>query len=332
MKLHRNIKIFINYLLGPLLFLWLSWSIYNQILEQPGLKQTWQHIRESLNSRLLWNLVAVVFLMFVNWSLEAYKWKLSVKRVQVISFFLAFKAILSGVSFSVSTPNRIGEYLGRLLYMNEGNRLKTISITIVGSISQLIITLLMGLGGLIVLREQIVAHGLISGLWLKAVIYGVAAVFLVLTLFYFRLSWFIRLTDRLPGSNRFGYLVKALEDFDATLLLQLLSLSALRFMVFIIQYYLLFGLFNVDVTMAQAFWTVSVSFLVLAVIPTFAIAELGLRGEVGIRLIGMFSSNNLGIWMSSMTIWLVNLILPAIVGSLLILSIKKIFSNKHERI
>ena len=152
MRISKNIKIFINYFLGPLLFVWLSWSIYTQIQRQPNLEEAWYTIRQSVNSSLAWNLVAVILLMIVNWSFEAIKWKISVKDIQQVSFFKALKAVLSGVSFSVSTPNRVGEYLGRVLYMDDGNRLKTISITIVGSISQLIITLLMGAIGLIVLK------------------------------------------------------------------------------------------------------------------------------------------------------------------------------------
>ena len=188
----------------------------------------------------------------------------------------------------------------------------------------------MGCIGLLVLRDQIEKSQLITSIWMQTIIYGVIFVTLVLTLFYFRLSWLTRWIDRLPNSNKFSYLVKALENFDATILLGLLSLSALRFFVFILQYHLLFVLFDVDVSWWQAFWAVSVSFLVMAVIPTLAIAELGLRGEISIRLIGLFSSNSLGIWMASMTIWLVNLILPAVAGSLLILGLRKIFSNKSD--
>ena len=330
MKLNRNIKRFINYFLGPLLFLWLSWSIYRHIQHQPNLSKAWQRIRESFNGPLIWNLVFVVALMVVNWSIEAFKWKLSIKSVQRVSFLRAFKAILSGVSFSVSTPNRIGEYLGRVLYMEEGNRLRTISITIVGSISQLIVTLFMGCLGLLAMKPVLLNGSFVSEIWMQVIFYGVLTCLLVLTLFYFRLAWLIRWVDRLPGSSRFAYLVRALEDFDATILFRLLSLSALRFIVFIVQYYLLFRLFDVDVSWWQAFWSVSVSFLVMAIIPTFAIAELGLRGEISIKLIGLFSINNLGILMASMTIWLVNLILPAVIGSLLILSIRTIFTNNKS--
>ena len=93
--------------------------------------------------------------MFVNWSLEALKWKISVQSVQPVSFFRSLKAIFSGVSFSVTTPNRTGEYFGRVLYMDEGNRLRVISLTILGSISQLLVTIFFGLLGLLILQPDI---------------------------------------------------------------------------------------------------------------------------------------------------------------------------------
>jgi hypothetical protein len=331
MKLNKNIKIFINYFLGPLLFVWLSWSIYRQIQKQPGLETAWKGIKSSFSTPLVWNLVAVIALMIINWSIEAVKWKISVRPIQQVSFLKAFRAVLSGVSFSVSTPNRVGEYLGRVLYMDEGNRLKTISITIVGSISQLIITLLMGCIGLFILRPEIESGQLISSIWMKVILYGLIAVLSGLILFYFRLPWLIKWVDRLPGSNRFAYLIRALEDFDAGLLFRLLLLSALRFVVFIVQYFLLFHLFAVEISWWNCLWSVSITFFVLAVIPSFAIADIGLRGEVGIKLTGLFAANQLGILFTTITIWFVNLIVPAIIGSLLILGIKKLYTNKEEK-
>ena len=124
---------------------------------------------------MIWNLVAVLVLMLVNWTIETFKWKLAVQKIQQVGFFTAFKAVLSGVSFSVTTPNRVGEYLGRVLYMNEGNRLKAISLTITGSISQLIVTLVMGLAGLIILRSPIETSRMISSFWIDILIWGVVA-------------------------------------------------------------------------------------------------------------------------------------------------------------
>ena len=327
---NKNIRAFINYFLGPLLFIWLSYSIYHQVQQQPGLEKSWLHIRGSFSSDKIWNLVMVVLLMLINWSVETIKWKLAVQKIQKVDFFTAFKAVLSGVSFSVTTPNRVGEYLGRVLYMNEGNRLKAISLTIAGSISQLIVTLMMGLGGLLILRAPVEINQLISSFWLDILVWGVATGVFILTLFYFRLSWLVSWIDRLPGSKKWAWLIETLEKFNATLLLQLLSLSALRFVVFIIQYYLLFQLFDVNVSLWQTWWTVSVSFLILAVIPTIALfTDLGLRGKVSLMLVGIFSGNNLGIGLTAVSIWFINLIIPALAGSLLILSTRRILKNKN---
>jgi uncharacterized membrane protein YbhN (UPF0104 family) len=245
--------------------------------------------------------------------------------VQAVSFFKAFKAILSGVSFSVSTPNQVGEYLGRILYMDEGNRLRTIALTIVSSISQLIITLIMGCIGLFVLMPQIGSLQVISFPWDRMILYGVILVLIVILLFYFRLSLIVKWFHRIAGNQRYIYLVEALESLSAGLLLRLLFLSAVRFLVFILQYYLLFVLFSVDISWAETFFAASVNFLVMAAIPSLAIADIGLRSEVGLRLFGLFSTNSLGILMTSICIWFINLILPAIAGSLLILGIKKIW-------
>jgi len=269
--------------------------------------------------------------MIVNWGIEAFKWQLSVRRIQRINYFTAFKAVLSGTSFSVTTPNRVGEYLGRVLYMNDGNRLKAISLTIAGSMSQLIVTLLMGLIGFFILRRRIEDSHILSGTWMQVIIYGVSFVLIILTIIYLRLSGIISWIDRLPAVRKYAWLLKGLEDFNATLMLQILSLSAIRFLVFLIQYYLLFRLYNVDVSWWEGLWAVSVTFLILAVIPTIALfTDLSLRGQVSLKLIGLFSGNNLGIGFTSVTIWFVNLIIPALAGSLLILGIKRIFKYTND--
>ena len=63
-------------------------------------------------------------------------------------------------------------------------------------------------------------------------------------------------------------------------------------------------------------------FLALAIVPTIALAELGIRGKLSIYLFGLFSTNTLGIILTASTIWLINLIVPALAGSLFMVGIK----------
>ena len=330
MQLNKNIKIFLNYFLGPLLFVWLAFSIYRQILKQPHLEASWLHIRHSLQSINILNLLIVILLMIANWGIEAKKWQLSVASIHKINFLTAFKAVLSGVAFSVTMPNRIGEYFGRILYMPDGHRLKTISVTLVGSISQLYVTIISGVIGLLFLKNRLIENGFINEIVYRFIIAGFSFVLLVLTVIYFKIAVIEKLFESRIKASPYLYLIESLRTFNVQLLLRILLLSFLRYLVFLVQYFLMFSLFNIALPFVFVWSVVSVLFLVLAVIPTIALIEVGLRGEISLRLMGMFTTNSLGISLTSVTIWFINLVLPAIVGSILFLGLK-VFKRKNER-
>jgi len=92
---------------------------------------------------------------------------------------------------------------------------------------------------------------------------------------------------------------------------------------------LVFYLFEVNIPVSTIAIVMSVVFLAMAVIPSITLIEVWLRGEISIKLIGMFSLNTLGIGFTSVTVWFINLILPAITGSLLLLSLR-VFKNENH--
>jgi len=64
-------------------------------------------------------------------------------------------------------------------------------------------------------------------------------------------------------------------------------------------------------------------FVLMAVVPTLTfLTDLGFRWAVGIQVFQVYTLNTAGILAVSLGIWLINLIIPALVGSLLILRIK----------
>jgi len=65
-----------------------------------------------------------------------------------------------------------------------------------------------------------------------------------------------------------------------------------------------------------------VLFLVLAIVPSFAIADLGIRGKFSTGLLSMYSLNTVGILGTTFGIWFVNLFVPALAGSIMILGIR----------
>jgi len=326
---NKNIKIFIKSVFGPLLFLWLLYSIYTQVGQQPHLEESWQHIKASVTSYKIVVLGVVLLLMLANWSIEAVKWKISVAAIYPVSFFRAFRAVLSGVSLSVSMPNRMGESAGRVLYLPEGSRLKAVSVSIAGSISQLLVTLLSGIAGLLVLKPYMLQAGLVTTIWYQFLFYGTVFATLILTVFYFGVTRWGTWLQRWLRQSRYLYLFQSLQVFNASLLLRLLSLSFVRYIIFTLQYVLLFSFFEVHVAAYLVWGATSVLFLAMAVIPTIALAELGLRGQVSLQLMGLFTTNSLGVVVASVTAWAINLIVPALAGSILILTLK-VFKRQHE--
>lgn len=320
---NKNIKIFINYFLGPLLFLWLSYILYQQVRHQPHIETSWLRIKESLQSTQSLYLLFAFVLLFVNWGLEAVKWQLSVRDIHPLRLGQAFKAVLTGVSVSVTLPNRVGEYLGRMMYMPEGKRLKVISVSVVSSISQLLVTLAGGTVGLLLLKEKLIASGLISLVGFQFALAALGLTTLILTALYFNLSFLERWIEGKLKHRSLLYLIEAVGLLDLQRLLQLLLLSTVRYVVFLIQYLLLFRLFEVEVPLSSLVWIMSLVFLALAVIPTLAVVvEFSVRSEVCLQLVGLFTGNKLGIVLTSVTAWLINLIIPALIGSILILGLK----------
>ncbi len=323
---NKNIKIIFKYVLAPLLAGWLFYSLYQQIKSQPHLHESIALIKEAPFGKQAWKFWMVIFLALINWGLEARKWQVLVKPIQQMSFWRAYKSVLSGLALSLNTPNRMGEYGGRILYVKEGSRIRGISLSIAGSISQLIITLILGCAGLLyMLYFQKTPTGSLMGLsvfWIRVLLFISSLITVLLILFFFRLSWLIKIIEKIPASKKFIEYINVLEEFTAKLLLRLLSLSFFRYLVFVIQYILLLQVLQVQIFWVECFWIISILFLVLAIVPSFAIADLGIRGKFSTELFGIYSVNTVGILGTTFGIWFINLFIPAMAGSILILGIK----------
>ena len=274
--------------------------------------------------------------MFLNWGIEARKWQVLVRFIERISLFKAFKAVFSGQSLAVNTPNRIGEYVGRVVYLHEGNRLKGIALTIVGSLSQTIITLLAGVIGMLLMKATVTEsindiltkvgalelYPNLAPIAFEIIFYSVLTGVIIMLVIYYELSWLTKLIEKLPFVKKYSYLIEKLEDLHWKELTRILSLSITRYVVFIVQFILLLQVFEVNIPFWQAAGLISVFFLVLAIVPTISSVELSLRGLAAIELFGFVSANKLGIIATAAGIWFINLIIPALAGSLFILGIK----------
>lgn len=325
----KSIKILLNRVVGPFVFIWLTWSIYQQVMRQPNLDESLRYIAASVYGPDCWKLWTAVLLSVINWLTEARKWQVLMLPLQKLSLAEAFKGILAGVAFAVNTPNRIGEYGGRMLYLEKEHRIHSIALTMIGSASQLLVTFIAGLTGLLFVKAYFTeaAAPYISQYWIEVWLYVIGGITIAGTLLYFRLHWIVSFLSGMQLPEKWLQYVKIVKDIPVSFLLRVLLLSAFRYVVFVCQYILLLQALQIEIPIADAFWLISILYLILALIPTVTLLELGVRGKTSILLLQGFCNNTVGIYAGGMAIWIINLIIPALAGSFLAAGLR-LFNTK----
>lgn len=185
--------------------------------------------------------ILLVILMIMNWGFEAWKWKKVIDNITPIKFIRAFKAVWTGVTLGLFTPNRVGEFGGRILYVPRKFRIKGAIVSLIGSFSQNLITVIAGIAGLLWYVYAIEKIDLLvtGALALVAVI----AVILLL-LAYYNLDVMVNLFRKAKFLKRIYPYTTVLGDYSANDLSRLLLLAFLRYSVYAAQYLILLNVFR----------------------------------------------------------------------------------------
>lgn len=305
----KNTKIWINYSVALIISVLLWYNIYYQVKQQWANQDTWlQHI--SLYS--VWLFLSLA-LMPINVLLETKKWQILASGANPISFLNAFTSYLSGLAISIVTPNRIGEYPGRILYLNRKNTIRLISASVVGLSAQLFTISLFGTLGWFYFK-------LYAPLPFQNEILAFAIVLTIcLGLFYFRFETWLPFFQHFKWARKYNIYAQLMCRFDNKHLFNIVFISALRFCIFTAQYLILLHWMKVDIRLISAFFSATLFYWIMAIIPSIAITELAERGQIGLFLFHHFTTNTVGILGATFSLWFINLIIPAFIGSLLIL-------------
>lgn len=266
--------------------------------------------------------IIVLLLMIVNWSIESVKWRLLVSRLEKISFLTSFKAVLSGVTVSIFTPNRVGEFGGRIFVLENKNRISGIFATIVGGLSQLIITIVAGIISLILLFALFPEKVFSIKYNNNILVFLLLIISVLIIYFYLNINKYSKYIIKLPYIKRFKKYIDILASYNKSELAKVLFISFVRYLVFVIQFYLLLYVFDVNINIIPAFISIGLIFLTMSAIPTVTLVEIGIRGSVALFFLGMFSGQVVGIVSTSIVLWIINLAIPALVGSFVFYKIK----------
>lgn len=315
-----------------LVLLLLLGILYFELAVKENLDALWALFKTQLASASpVWLLLALI-LMPLNWMAEAQKWRCLLRRIAPMGLWEAQKAVLAGVAVSIFTPNRIGEIGGRMLFAPPAHYWKVLQAGMLGSLAQLLILLTGGISGTIWLLFHFgFGEGLYLEYWLAPIAGGL--VFLYWSYFHSELvlAWLQSKTP-LGRIKRFAKVEAFFGQFEQVELWQILAWSLLRFSIYASQYFLLLKFFDIHTGLIMGFSGIFALFLLQTSLPLPPLSGLVARGNLAVWLWGQAGANDLSSLSATFVLWIINLILPALVGTFFLfhVNIAKTFSYEND--
>jgi len=306
--------------------------IYEQVFAKEDADKIWDSFLQNLTAQKIHWLLLTIFFIPINWAFETWKWQRLIKNFETLSFWKSYKAILAGVTFSLFTPNRIGEYGGRVLLVRPENNWKAVIATLVGSFSQIFILMSFGLVGMLFFIHHHMEME--QWIWLSILSAGVLLGGIMLICFY-NIDLVIPIVRRIPFIHKIRPFVKnvsVLRNYSSRDLTFTLGFSFLRYCIYTLQYFFMLRFFGIDVSIFEGLMGISTIFFLQTSVPLPPIWDLFARGQIALQIWGIFSGNELAILASTFTLWILNLIIPALIGLAFIVQINVLQSLGYEKI
>jgi hypothetical protein len=277
-----------------------------------------QELKNGENA--LW-LVACLMAMPVNWAAETFKWHHLVQKIQPLRWRKAYAAVFAGVTSSLFFPNRMGDFGGRILFLKPENAVKGVLSTFVSSWAQQLVLIGCGFLGfayfLVVLWQT-------ERLWVDLVLIGGLALVALLFFVFLHLEWVVPFFRHIRILYRFPRLIKSihlLRQYTRSELLETLFWAFVRYLIYGVQYYFILRFFGIDVPILRGASCIATIYLLQTSIPLPPVVGLMARGEVALQVWGIFEANALSILAATLSLWVINVIAPALIGLIFILRI-----------
>lgn len=288
------------------------WFIYRKLTSHNDLKE-FIKLLESIPSQQIWLVLGAVFLlMLFNWGLEAVKWKELIARVEQISLWRAVESVFCGLTWAVFTPNRLGEYGGRVFFLSPKRRIIGVVAMTVGNIGQLVLTNVFGAITVCIFVYRFIPLESVLQvvIWVLAFIYA-----LFFVVFYFNIKWLNSLLMSIKLTRKYQKFYAVLARYKKKELLKILLFCLARYAIFTTQYIIMFLWLIPDLKMMDILMLVPILFFVQSTLPSLDLLDIGIRSVTALFFFKYITNQNTAVVACIASIWLINIIIPAILGS-----------------
>ena len=303
--------------------------LYKKLVVNQNVSEIFKEIKTTFtNNNQFMLMLTAVLLVPLNIYLEGIKWKLQIKPIENISNWKSFLSIFTGISAGMFFPNRMGNFLGRIFMLEKGDRIKASLTTLVGGMAQMIATVSIGLiAALFFFKKNYI---------LICVVFFIVISLLILMYFNIHLLKYIQFIIPKRFKEKTEEYFKVFSLYNKTELLKILILSLVRYFLYTFQFVLLIWSFDIPLNYLNAMIPISLTYLMMMIVPFITITEIAVRGSVSILIFEKWmimneinTSFGMMVFSASSLLWIFNIAIPALIG-LFLTNHLKFFRNKNE--
>ena len=291
-----------------------SYYIYNKLLNNENLDfSEFISFLTKIDAFSTKNIVFLLFLTIFNWFFEILKWRILVSTIKKISFFEALEQSLGGLTASLITPNRIGDYGAKAIYFEKQYRKRIVFLNLMGNVSQMTITTILGIIGVVIFY---------STYDLDLNYQKILRIFIIIVIVVsFAAFGLQRSRFKIKGFS-IEHLIEFIKNLPRRIHISNLGLSFIRYLIFSFQFYFFLQIFGVDIDYKSAMIVLSSSYLLASIVPSLAVFDVLIKTGAAVYLFSFLGVNELTILCISTLMWLLNFILPSMFGSYFVLNFK----------
>jgi len=303
------------------------WFIYKKLVTNNNLRDFRNIISGIPKEEIIGVISVVLLLMLVNWGLEAFKWKRLLRQIEKLSIWQSVESVFCGLTWAIFTPNRIGEYGGRVFFLSPKRRIIGIVAMAVGNIGQMVLTNIFGAIALCIFIYRFVPldYRLTYALIALSVMFC-----LFFLIFFFNIRWLNGLLLSMRFTRKYKKFYSILGRYQKKELFKILMFCLARYVVFSTQYFIMFYWLIPDIHYLDILMMVCILFFVQSTLPSLDLFDIGVRSATASYFFSFVTKLDVAVIACTASIWLINIIIPAILGSYFVFKLN-FFGSTHRR-
>ena len=289
-----------------------SYYIYNRLLKNESLD--FNEFSRFLSKNESFSIKKIIFLLVLstfNWFFEILKWQKLVSSIKKISFKDAMQQSLGGLTASLITPNRIGDYGAKAIYFDKPLRKRILLLNLLGNMSQMAVTTIIGCVGLIVFQSRYN---------IEVDSYRLSRFFIIIIVMIVFASLGLKQSRFKIKGFSIDRVLQFIKKLSTKIHIQNFGLSLIRYAIFSFQFYFLLSLFNTNLDYKTAIVAISSMYLLASIVPSLVIFDVVIKTSAAVFLFDYLGVDAFTILSITTLMWLLNFILPSLIGSYYVLT------------